>query len=88
MLRLAQLSHATQNPKVAELLNDELTQLLRYKALYFSYLIVAGLVGTLVGISPFFSFEPEVLVRGLLVVMVAVPIGSFLWLDYRAGAEV
>ena len=86
MLRLAQLSHATQDRNVAERLNDELTQLLRYRSFYFSYWVIGGLVGMLVAASPFVQMRPEILLRSLLVMVVAVPIGTFLWLDHKAGS--
>lgn len=87
MLRLAQLSHAIKKPGVADALNDELTQLLRFKAFSFSYLVLGGAVGVLVALSPFVEFRPEVILRVLLVTAVIVPLASFLWLDHKAGAE-
>ncbi len=87
MLRLAQLSHSIKKSDVASVLNDELTQLLRFKAFYFSYLVLGGTVGLLVGLSPFIEFRPEIILRILLVTAVIVPLASFLWLDHKAGAE-
>lgn len=87
LLRLAQLSHATQDPNVAERLNDELTQLLRYRSFYFSYWIIGGVIALLVAASPFVQMRPEIIVRSLLVMVVAAPIGAFLWLDHRAGSQ-
>ncbi|MEM0987097.1 MAG: hypothetical protein AAGJ32_12700 [Pseudomonadota bacterium] len=87
MLRLTQLSYAIKKTSVESVLNDELTQLMRFKAFYFAYYVLGGTVGVLVGLSPFVEFQPAFILRILLVTTVVVPLASFLWLDHKAGAQ-
>jgi hypothetical protein len=56
MLRLAQITHAAEKPKIAAILNDELTQHLRHRTFYLSYIVLLGFVAILVTLSPFIDF--------------------------------
>lgn len=87
MLRLAQLSHAMNNRDVADLLNDELTQLQRSKSFTVAYFVMTGLIAFTLTTSIFLDLDPVIIVRGLLLAAVITPLVAFLWLDHKAGQE-